>query len=71
MPEIGRSQLRETVRRMERHLGDEGDELLQGLMKAYRDLIPRFERDLADERDILLSRGAALMLIQEMVSRPA
>lgn len=34
------------------------------LFDAYEKLSQRFERDLADERDVLLSKGAALMMIK-------
>ena len=37
------------------------------LHEAYERLVPRFQEDLVEERDALLSRGAALMLIQQLV----
>jgi hypothetical protein len=39
---------------------------VRALMTAYAELVPRFERDLEDERDQLLSRGGALMLVQQV-----
>ncbi|ANL71048.1 hypothetical protein AMC83_CH01023 [Rhizobium phaseoli] len=34
------------------------------LFDVYGKLCQRFEQDLADERDVLLSKGAALMMIK-------
>jgi hypothetical protein len=51
--------LRETVARMEEHLGT------HPLFPVYERLIDRFEADLPDARDVLLSRAAVLMLLQE------
>ena len=63
------SGIRETVDRMERRLAADDDERTARLMAAYERLIPRFEADLGDERDVLLSRGAALMLVREAARR--
>lgn len=59
-------ELRSTVLRMEQRLSALKDAQIEELMKAYRELVPRFERDLQDVRDQLLSRGAALMLVQQV-----
>ncbi|RYM38991.1 MULTISPECIES: hypothetical protein [unclassified Meiothermus] len=58
--------LKATVLRMEQRLDALQDVRIEELMRAYRELVPRFERDLEDERDRLLSRGAALMLVQQV-----
>ena len=60
-------ELRETVQRMEERLGWRDDELSRRLMVAYSELVPRFADDLRNERDELLSRGGALMLIQQLL----
>lgn len=55
-------ELSSTIDRMEdiyRRHGEAG-----ALFDAYEKLCQRFERDLADERDVLLSKGAALMMIK-------
>jgi hypothetical protein len=41
---------------------------VQRLLLAYEGLVPRFEADLGEERDVLLSRGAALMLVQAIAN---
>jgi hypothetical protein len=64
MSHAGLQELRETVDRMERRLSESRDPQVQRLLRAYESLMPRFERDLMDERDVLISRGAALMLVQ-------
>jgi hypothetical protein len=64
MSHAGLQELRETVDRMERRLSESRDPHVQRLLRAYESLVPRFERDLMDERDVLISRGAALMLVQ-------
>lgn len=51
---------------MEQRLNALKDARIEELMRAYRELLPRFEQDLEDERDRLLSRGAALMLVQQV-----
>jgi hypothetical protein len=61
-------ELRTTVERMERRLDASEDGIVRRLMDAYRGLIPSFESDLRDERESLLSRGAALMLVQAIAS---
>lgn len=58
--------LKATVLRMEQRLNALKDARIEELMRAYRELLPRFEQDLEDERDRLLSRGAALMLVQQV-----
>jgi hypothetical protein len=63
------AELRAAVERMERRLAESDDELTATLLAQYRTLSPRFAADLGDERDVLLSRGAALMLIQAVASR--
>jgi len=65
------SELRATVRRMEERVRGRGDTLTAGLLIAYDKLIPRFRSDLNDERHGLLSRGGALMLIQEVAEAEA
>lgn len=40
------------------------------LLDAYIQVCRRFAADLDDPRDVLLSRGGALMLIQEMLANP-
>jgi hypothetical protein len=62
------AEMRMTVERMERRLDASDDGSVVRLMDAYRGLIPRFESDLRDEHDVLLSRGAALMLVQAVAS---
>lgn len=54
---------------MEERLGKDDDDLARGLMAAYRSLVPRFAADLRDERDELLTRGGALMLVQQALRR--
>jgi hypothetical protein len=61
------AELRGTVERMETRLRREAADEAQALLSVYDELVPRFADDLADERDQLLSRGGALMLIQEVV----
>ena len=61
------SELRATVTRMEERFRQRRDTLTVRLLTAYDKLVPRFRSDLNDERDELLSRGGALMLIQEAV----
>jgi hypothetical protein len=39
------------------------------LFPVYERLVERFEADLAEERDVLLSKAAALMLLQETERR--
>jgi hypothetical protein len=58
-------ELRETVERMEARLAGFDDDLARALLAAYQALAPVFAADLRDERDELLSRAAALMLIQQ------
>lgn len=60
-------ELRATVERMEARLGAFDDELARELLAAYAALAPILAADLGDERDELLSRAAALMLIQEVL----
>lgn len=62
-------ELRATVERMEARLAREPDETVTKLTATYGRLKPRFAADFDDERDILLSRGGALMLIQEFARR--
>jgi hypothetical protein len=63
---VSLDELRATVLRMERRLTALDELLVKDLMTAYEELVPRFERDLEDERDQLLSRGGALMLVQQV-----
>lgn len=58
--------LREAVSSMERMLS--GDETGAQLLRVYHDVAERFYGDLEDERDRLLSRAAALMLIEQLVA---
>ena len=60
-------ELQQTVGRMEARLAAFDDELAHELLAAYEALAPVFAADLRDERDELLSRGAALMLIQQFL----
>jgi hypothetical protein len=60
-------ELRTTVERMEARLAAFDDALAYELLAAYRTLTPLFASDLDDERDELVSRGAALMLIQQVL----
>jgi hypothetical protein len=60
-------ELYETVERMEARLAVFDDELARELVAAYGALAPIFAADLRDERDELLSRAAALMLIQQVL----
>ncbi len=59
-------ELLETVARMERRLRDDAS---AEVLRAYEAVAARFAADLADDRDVLLSRSAALMLVQELVAR--
>ncbi len=61
--------LRDTVARMESRMRTARDERVRELIQAYDGLVPRFAADLRDERDELLTRGGALMLIQEVNRR--
>jgi hypothetical protein len=63
---VSLEELKATVLRMEQRLSALRDARVEELMKAYRELVPRFEQDLQDVRDQLLSRGAALMLVQQV-----
>ena len=56
--------IRSTVERMEATLRDQPDRVVRQQFRLYADLITRFEADLPSERERLLSRAAALMLIQ-------
>lgn len=60
-------ELRVTVERLETRLHAFADPLAFELLAAYDALTPVFAADLGDERDALLSRGAALMLIQQVL----
>jgi hypothetical protein len=60
-------ELRETVERMEARLAGFDDDLARAMLAAYRTLAPVFAADLRDERDVLLSRAAALMLVQQVL----
>jgi hypothetical protein len=62
-------ELRQTVERMERKLAADGGDGARELMRVYSALLPRFATDLRDERDELLTRGGALMLIQEALAQ--
>jgi len=55
------AELRDTIERMEAR------SRAHPLFPVYQRLSERFAADLADERDVLLSRAAALMLLQEAV----
>ena len=57
-------QLRESVARMEERLLPAATD---DVREAYERVVPRFHEDLVEERDALLSRGAALMLIQQLL----
>jgi hypothetical protein len=52
---------------MEARLRTIDDETARRLIEAYEVLVTRFSIDLGDERDELLSRGGALMLIEEFL----
>jgi len=56
------AELRETIARMEERLRT------HSLFSTYERLAERFAAELPDERDVLLSRGAALMLLQELAA---
>ena len=58
-------QLRSTVARME--AGMRADPAAAALMRVYELVAVRFDADLEAERDALLSRGAALMLVAELL----
>lgn len=62
---VALEELKATVLRMEQRLNALKDARVEELMKAYRELVPRFGRDFEDERERLLSRGGALMLVQQ------
>ncbi|MDR5693868.1 MAG: hypothetical protein QN198_03025 [Armatimonadota bacterium] len=62
-------ELRDTVLRMEQRLRMRPERLVRDLMAAYDELIPRFAADLGDEREELVSRGGALMLIQQVLCK--
>ena len=59
-------QLREAVSSMERMLA--GDETGAQLLRVYHDVSERLYSALDDERDRLLSRAAALTLIEQLVA---
>ncbi|MBI3286873.1 MAG: hypothetical protein HYZ68_02370 [Chloroflexi bacterium] len=71
MLRVGIFELRDTVQRMERSIRARDEKLAQELMAAYDELVSRFTADFQDERDELLSRGGALMLIQQVLHKPA
>jgi hypothetical protein len=58
--------LKATVERMEQRF--DSDPSLSDLMAAYHMVSLRFRDDLANDREVLLSRGAALMLIQQIAA---
>lgn len=64
-------EIRRTVLRMEAALQESDAVVVRQLMEAYAALLPRFASDLADERDEFLTRGGALMLVQEALKRQA
>ncbi len=66
-PRVSVEELRDTVARMESRLRLRNDALAAQLLKAYDDVVTRFKADLEDERDQLLSRGGALMVIQQVL----
>ena len=68
MAKVSSEELKQTVDRMEARLGQFNAPIVRSLYVAYIGLISRFAEDLTDERDQLLSRAAALMLIQEIAS---
>jgi hypothetical protein len=55
------------VEQLEARLRAIDDETAQRLIAVYQSLVAQFSTDLRDERDELLSRGGALMLIQEFL----
>lgn len=63
------SELEQTITRMESRLQQRRDERCAELLAVYEALCRRFASDLKSEREELLSRGGALMLIQELVGR--
>ncbi len=69
MPAIDIVELRQAVQRMEQRLRADVSPLVQDMMECYDELRTRFSADLQDERDLLLSYGAALMLIQQVARR--
>ena len=69
MPAVDIVELRQAVQRMEQRLRADDSPLVQELMECYDELRTRFSADLQDERDILLSYGAALMLVQNVARR--
>ena len=52
------------VERLEIRYSASNDARAAELMDAYRRLIAQFEQDLSEPRDVLLSKGAALMMIR-------
>jgi hypothetical protein len=61
------AELQPTVDQMEQRLRADPEAAV--MMRVYDDLTARFEADLEDERVRLLSRSAALMLIQGLFRR--
>jgi hypothetical protein len=59
-------ELRATVERMEREL--RADPAVHELISRFDEIAPRFASDLQEVRDELLTRGGALMLIQQVAS---
>lgn len=60
-------ELRETVQRMERRLGEAFAKKSQGFFDCYREMAGRFERDLGrNSRDVWLAKASALMLLQSL-----
>jgi hypothetical protein len=58
-----------TVARLEAAFDGREDVRARMLMEAYQQVSDRFTADLSDKRDLALSKGAALMLIQELISK--
>ena len=69
MSQVSVESLRQTVIRMEAHIGESEDQEIKQMMDIYRTLSKRFPKDLQNERDELLCRSAVLMLIQEVDKR--
>ena len=58
-----------TVARLEAAFAEREDVRARMLMEAYQQVSDRFTADLSDKRDLALSKGAALMLIQELMAK--
>ena len=67
--QVSLSELQDTAARMEGRFRERSDDQSVQLMAAYGVVVQRCASDLRNDRDELLSRGGALMLIQEPIGQ--